>query len=89
LNRCLDDAIAGAVTEYGSRRDRLSADDGRLDEARRAAVARDLLKAIDIARVAYTAIRSGKIGAAGSTGAVLTMGLDTAHDLAERLLAER
>jgi hypothetical protein len=89
LNRCLDDAIAGAVTEYGSRRDRLSADDGKLDDARRRAVARDLLKAIEIATVSYAAIRSGKIGAAGSTGAVLTMGLDTARDLAERLLAER
>jgi hypothetical protein len=89
LNRCLDDAIAGAVTEYGSGRERLSADDGKLDEARRAAIARDLLKALDIAKVAYSAIRSGKIGTAGSTGAVLAMGLDTAHDLAERLLAGR
>lgn len=89
LNRCLDDAIAGAVTEYGSRRNRLSAEDDKLDEARRRAVARDLLKAIEIAQIAYAAIRSGTIGAAGSTGAVLTMGLDTAHDLAERLLTGR
>jgi len=89
LNRCLDDAIAGAVTEYGSRRNQLSADDEKLDEARRAAVVRDLLKSIEIAQVAYAAIRSGRIGAAGSTGAVLTMGLDTAHDLAKRLLGTR
>ena len=86
LNRCLDDAIAGAVTEYGREREREEDQDGIAGGARRATVERDLLKAISIAKVAYTAIRSGKVGAAGSTGAVLSLGLDTAQELAERLV---
>ena len=86
LNRCLDDAIAGAVTEYGRDRERAENQDGIAGGARRETMARDLLKAIGIARVAYTAIRSGKVGAAGSTGAVLSLGLDTAQQLAERLV---
>jgi hypothetical protein len=51
-------------------------------------VVRDLLKAIQTSKFAFDAIRSGSVGVAGSTGTVLRLGLDTAHDLAERLLAE-
>jgi hypothetical protein len=86
LNRCLDDAIAGAVTEYGRERDLPG--EGPRSDGRHAAVARDLLKTIDISKVAFAAITSGKVGVAGSTGTVLSLALDTARDLAERLLAE-
>ena len=88
LNRCLDDAIAGAVTEYGRERDHLSERGHALEGAQRGAVARDLLKTIQISKVAFDAIRSGRVGAAASTGTVLSLSLDTAHDLAERLLTE-
>jgi hypothetical protein len=88
LNRCLDDAIAGAVTEYGRGRDRSNERDHKGEGAQPGALARDLLKTIDISKVAFDAIRSGSVGAAGSTGTVLSLGLDTAHDLAERLLTE-
>jgi len=86
LNRCLDDAIAGAVTEYGRERsgDRTSMADG----LRRGAVARDLLKAIEVSKVAFDAIQSGRVGVAGTTGTVLRLGLDTAQALAERLLSD-
>jgi hypothetical protein len=84
LNRCLDDAIAGAVTEYG--RERLSEQGETFDDARRATVARDLVKTIRISQLALEAIRSGRVGVAGSTGTVLKAALDTAGDLAERLL---
>jgi hypothetical protein len=83
LNRCLDDAIAGAVTEYGRERDRSRPEEGT-DEA----VTRDLLRAIGISKAAFKAIQSGKVGATGSAGTVLSMGLDTAHDLVKRLLNE-
>ena len=89
LNRCLDDAIAGAVAEYVREGERPGADAGTIEGARRALVARDLLKAIQISKVAFAAISSGKVGASGSTGTVLSMGLDTAQDLAERLLRDR
>ena len=88
LNRCLDDAIAGAVTEYGRERDRSTERDDTFEGARREMVARDLLKAIDISKFAFDAIRAGRVGVTGSTGTVLTLALDTANDLAERLLAE-
>jgi hypothetical protein len=88
LNRCLDDAIAGAVTEYGRGQRGSSDQDDTFEGARRDTVARDLLKAIQISKFAFDAIRSGSVGVAGSTGTVLRLGLDTAHDLAERLLAE-
>ena len=86
LNRCLDDAIAGAVTEYARDRDRPGEPSDAQSAARSQRVARDLVKAIQISKVAYEAIRSGNVGASGSTGAVLSMGLDTALGLAERLL---
>ena len=86
LNRCLDDAIAGAVTEYG--RAQADGQDDAIEDARRGAVARDLLKAIQISTFAFEAIRSGSVGVGGSTGTVLSLGLHTAKDLAGRLLAE-
>ena len=88
LNRCLDDAIAGAVTEYGRQRDRSNELESVVEGARRGALARDLLKSIHISKVAFEAIKSGRVGIAGSTQTVLSLGLDTAYDLAERLLAE-
>ncbi len=81
LNRCLDDAIAWAVTEYGRAHDEMSG------VARRGTVARDLLKTLQIAKLALSAIKSGKVGVAGSTGTVLALGIDTANDLAERLVS--
>ncbi len=86
LNRCLDDAIAGAVTEYGRERDRSNAREVTAG-VERGSLSRDLLKTLQIAKMALSAIRSGKVGVAGSTGAVLSLGLDTASDLAERLLS--
>jgi hypothetical protein len=88
LNRCLDDAIAGAVTEYGREQNGSSERDDTFEGARRETVTRDLLKAIQISKFAFDAIRSGRVGVAGSTGTVLSLGLDTANDLAERLLAD-
>jgi hypothetical protein len=85
LNRCLDDAIAGAVTEYG--RERSGDRNNLVDGLHRGAVARDLLKAIEVSKVAFDAIQSGRVGAAGNTGTVLRLGLDTAQALAERLLS--
>jgi hypothetical protein len=88
LNRCLDDAIAGAVTEYGREHNGSNERDDTFEGARRDIVARDLLKAIQISKFAFDAIRSGRVGVAGSTGTVLSLGLATASDLADRLLAE-
>jgi hypothetical protein len=64
LNRCLDDAIAGAVTEFtreqGVTRSKQSAELRGLTEA---------------AIFAFRVIRSGSVGVGGSTGAVVERSL--------------
>jgi hypothetical protein len=89
LNRCLDDAIAGAVTEYGRKRDAPSVE-GRAEEESKplTVLARALVNSTNSATAAFEAIKSGRVGVAGSTGAVLGHNLMSAHDLSERLLAE-
>ena len=88
LNRCLDDAIAGAVTEYGRTQDlQREGTSAALGEGR-ATLAKDLASAIRISKYAFEAIKDGRVGVAGSTGTVLTLGLDTATDLVERLVAD-
>jgi hypothetical protein len=89
LNRCLDDAIAGAVTEYGRERDQSI--DGRTvgeTERRLGTLTRELRTSIHTAGVALEVIRAGRVGIAGSTGTVLDRSLLSARDLVDRLLAE-
>ena len=88
LNRCLDDAIASAVTEFGRERNQSPAGGIAFSGAGQSEICRDLLKTLRISQVAFDAIRSGRVGPSGSTGTVLGLGLDTARDLAERLLAD-
>jgi hypothetical protein len=88
LNRCLDDAIAGVVTEHGRTREAATmtpAVPGR--GGRIASLGRDLRESIDTARVALRAVKSGRVGLAGSTGTVIDRNLLDAHDLVERLVA--
>jgi hypothetical protein len=87
LNRCLDDAIAAAVTEFGSERD-LSFEGETADEAKRlGALAHKLRISIQVARGALDAIKSGRVGIAGATGTVLDQNLLGAEELMDRLLA--
>jgi hypothetical protein len=88
LNRCLDDAIAGAVTEYGRERDQ-SMDGGTVGETERLWVlAGELRTSIHTASVAFEVINAGRVGISGSTATVLAQSLLSAHDLVDRLLAE-
>ena len=66
LNRCLDDAIAGAVTEFARGRDITR--DGELSELRSLANA---------ASVAFEALQSGAVGVGGSTEAAVRRNLGT------------
>jgi len=88
LNRCLDDAIAGAVTEFG--REEIQKLDGAAggDTERIGNSARELRASINAANIALEAITSGRVGVAGSTGAVLRQSLSGAAALTERLLTE-
>ena len=86
LNRCLDDAIAAAVTEYGSERDQSFEIEGADETERLGALVHKLRTSINTARGALDAIESGRVGIAGSTGAVLKLNLSDAQGLVDRVL---
>ena len=94
LNCCLDDAIAGAVTEYGRGRNQsgIDGESGRGTE-RLGYLAHELRNFIHTAVLAFDALKTGSVGVAGSTGGVLyrsLMGLDAliGRSLAEIRLTE-
>jgi hypothetical protein len=73
LNRCLDDAIAGAVTEHA--RAQQVGRDGQSDEMRH------LLNA---AITAFEVIQTGTVGVGGTTGALLSRSLTGIRALIDR-----
>jgi signal transduction histidine kinase len=89
LNRCLDDAIAGAVTEYGRERDQSAMDaaDARGSE-RLGFFAHELRNLVNTAMVSFDVLRTGNVGVTGSTGGVLHRSLLGLRSLIGRSLAE-
>jgi hypothetical protein len=86
LNRCLDDAIAAAVTQYGSERDRFIDEEAADDAEGLGNLARELRNTIYSARGAFEAVKSGRVGVAGPTGTVVDQSLSGARELVDRLL---
>jgi signal transduction histidine kinase len=89
LNRCLDNAIAGSVTEFIYQRDLLLEDAGvhALND-RLGFLAHELRSLIQTATLAVTAIKAGNVGLAGATGAVLDRSLIGLRNLVDRSLAD-
>ena len=89
LNRCLDNAIAHAVSEFAGERQRLESERGAraLDE-RLAILARELRGLIQTATVAVTAIKAGNVGLSGATGALLDRSLIGLRHVVDRSLAD-
>lgn len=85
LNKCLDDAIAEAVTEYSRLREG-SRDHGETE--RLGFLAHELRNKINAAMLAYGIIKEGQLGLGGSTGAVLERNLRGLNDLITRSLAD-
>lgn len=80
LNRCLDDAIAGAVSSFGQARQDLSADEVRKLQSSIVDFTDEQRRLVDIAMKAFTAIKGGNVGAAGATGTLLEQALaELAH----------
>jgi hypothetical protein len=77
LNRCLDDAIAAAVTKHAGDPERTR--DGESHELRNLS---------NVAMIAFEMISSGDVGVAGSTGALLHRCLRAISALADRHCAE-
>jgi hypothetical protein len=89
LNGCLDDAIAGAVTQFGRERVQSDAAVGAARENERLGFfAHELRNLLQTAMFAFEVVKSGNVGIVGSTGTVLHRSLIGARDLIERSLAE-
>jgi signal transduction histidine kinase len=89
LNRCLDDAIAGAVTEYGRERNQSGIDGESVRGSERLGFfAHELRNLMNTALMAFEVLKTGNVGVAGSTGTVLHRSLKASHALIARSLAE-
>ncbi|WP_353506473.1 HAMP domain-containing sensor histidine kinase [Variovorax sp. J31P207] len=76
LNRCLDNAIADAVTEFGIWRDASFARQYTAEENERLGVlVHELRNYLHTATLAFTALESGRVPIGGATGAVLRRSL--------------
>src|SRR5688572_8417181 len=81
LNRCLDDAIAGAVTEFGRGRNQSTLDGAEARGTERLGFfAHELRNLMNTALFALEVIKRGDVGLAGSTGKVLNRSLMGARD---------
>jgi signal transduction histidine kinase len=89
LNRCLDDAIAGAVTEYGREREQSTVDvDAARGSERLGFFAHELRTLVNTALVSFDMLKTGNVGIGGSTGSLLHRSLIGLRSLIERSLAE-
>jgi signal transduction histidine kinase len=87
LNGCLDNAIAGAVTEFGREQSRSIANMDPAHEPN-AFLAHELRNLLNTAVIAFELVKSGNVGVSGSTGTVLHRSLVGACELVGRSLAE-
>jgi len=85
LDRCLDDAIADAVTEYARLREQSRADE---ETERMGALAHELRNFLNTAMLSFGILKRGAVSVGGSTGALLERSLKNLNDLIGRSLAE-
>ena len=89
LNRCLDNAIAEAVTEFSYQRDFAVADQQAVEMNERLGFfAHELRNFLGTATLAFTAAKVGNLNLAGATGSVLERSLVGLRNLIDRSLAE-
>jgi signal transduction histidine kinase len=89
LNRCLDNAIASAVTEYGYQRDFVVADRQAMElNERLGFFAHELRNQLCTATLALSIIKQGNVALGGATGGVLDRALVGLSNLIDRSLAE-
>ena len=88
LNRCLDDAIAEAVTAFGRTRQVLIHDQAETLQQRLDFFSAEHQRLVGTALHSYAAIKTGKVGLGGSTGTLLYHTLEELCSLAARSLPE-
>jgi signal transduction histidine kinase len=76
LNKCLDDAIAGAVTMYQREVQQSGLDDAaKSGNERMGFLVHELRNLLNTAIIAFEVLKTGNVGVSGSTGAVLNRSL--------------
>lgn len=88
FNRCLDEAIADAVTSYGDARETAMFNQTADLHGRLGDLAEEQRRLVGIAVQTLGAIQSGKVGATGQTGAALMGTLTELRGLIDRTLPE-
>lgn len=89
LNRCLDDAIADAVIEYGLQRDQVMFEiSSRAMSERLGFLAHELRNLLNTAVLSFAAMKAGTVGTSGATAGVLDRSLTGLRDLVDRLLVD-
>jgi signal transduction histidine kinase len=89
LNRCLDNAIADAVTEFSYQRDFVMADRQAIEmQQRLGSFAHELRNFLQTATLAFTAAKTGNLSLSGATGLVLERSLEGLRDLIRHSLEE-
>src|SRR5688572_7924562 len=89
LNRCLDDAIAGAVTEFGRGRNQSTLDgEAARGNERLGFFAHELRNLLNTSILAFDVLKTGDVGVGGSTGQVLRRNLLAARELIGHSLSE-
>ena len=85
LNLCLDDAIAGAVTAYGNRREQAINSEGT---ERLGVLAHEMRNVLNTAMLSFATIKSGVVATGGSTSAIHERSLIRLQTLIDRSLAD-
>ena len=89
LNESLDNAIAGAVTEFGRAQNQSTLDgEAARGNERAGFLAHEMRNLLNTAIIAFEVIKTGNVGVGGAMGAVLQRNLRRAGDLIRRSLAE-
>jgi signal transduction histidine kinase len=85
LNACLDNAIAGAVTEFARQREEAL---GEGEAERLGYLTHELRNRLSTAMLSYSAVKSGRVAVGGSTGAIVERSLTAMRDLLDTTISE-
>jgi len=85
LNRCIDDAVAQAVTEYSRLREKSLSDQGT---ERIGVFAHEMRNVLSTATLSLDILKRGQLAIGGRVGAILDRSMRNLNELIERSLAE-
>jgi hypothetical protein len=89
FNRCLDDAMADAVTEFGRQRDQVMSEAAvQTMNERLGCLGHELRNRLTSAMLAFGLIKNGEVALAGATSTVLDRNLNRMRDLINHTLAD-